>query len=670
MAIQKSILFLVLFCGIQTLSFSQFSTKNKKAIKLYKKAVDAPALQLDPRTQGPDFASAFGYLDQALKKDPMFWEASLLMADYCRFTGQFSHAIQRYEQTLSINPQHSQNGQTYYWLANLYFKGGDYNNTLKYSKAFINHTNANPKYTNEAYFLRECALFSLDAIKNPIPFKPENLGSGVNTGMPEYFPSLTVDGKKLMYTRELPVGSTGRQEDFFYSNLKDGIWGTSIPMPKNVNTLRNEGAPTLSADGKSLIFVMCSDDDGDYGDGRRGKGSCDLFFTQRVGNQWTDPVNLSDSINTHHWESQPSLSADGKTLYFIRGLRGKDYDTKNTDIYVSQRKPNGKWTVAKRLSDVVNTPKSEESVHIHPDGRTLYFASNGHPGLGGSDLFVTYLGADGSWSKPKNLGYPINTKFDENSLLVSADGELAFFASDREGGYGDLDIYRFIMPEHIKPNRTLYFKGIVKDAITGNPLGAHFDLADKETGKVVIVSDSDPINGEFTGPLPINRWYVINVTRPGYIPKSLSFDLSYKEGQVSKEIEILLNPISNPSGENTLENIFFDFNSSVLKRESEIELRNLAKWLRENPSVRIELGGHTDTRGKAEDNLTLSTARAKAVYDYLIEKEKIEANRLTFKGYGETKPKVSDKEIEAMMGDNEKEAAHQKNRRTVYTLLP
>jgi len=195
-------------------------------------------------------------------------------------------------------------------------------------------------------------------------------------------------------------------------------------------------------------------------------------------------------------------------------------------------------------------------------------------------------------------------------------------------------------------------------------------LADKETGKVVIVSDSDPINGEFTGPLPINRWYVINVTRPGYIPKSLSFDLSYKEGQVSKEIEILLNPISNPSGENTLENIFFDFNSSVLKRESEIELRNLAKWLRENPSVRIELGGHTDTRGKAEDNLTLSTARAKAVYDFLIEKEKIEANRLTYKGYGETKPKVSDKEIEAMMGDNEKEAAHQKNRRTVYTLLP
>ncbi|MFM7565454.1 MAG: OmpA family protein [Flavobacteriales bacterium] len=660
----------ILLLGIQTVVFSQFSTKNKKAIKLYKKAVDAPAMQLDPRTQGPDFASAFEYLEQALKKDPAFWEATLLTADYRRFLGQNSDAIKGYEQTLSINPQHSQNGQTYFWLASLYFKGGDYNNTLKYSKAFINFTNANQKYLNEAYFLRECAQFSLEAIKNPIPFKPQNLGNGVNTSMPEYFPSLTVDGKKLMYTRELPMGNMGRQEDFFYSQLKDGRWSASTPMPKNVNTLRNEGAPTLSADGKSLIFVMCSDDDGDYGDGRRGKGSCDLFFTQRVGNQWTDPVNLSDSINTHHWESQPSLSADGKTLYFVRGLRGKDYDTKNTDIYVSQRRPDGKWSVAKRLSDVINTPKSEESVHIHPDGRTLYFASNGHPGLGGSDLFVSYLGSDGKWSKPKNLGYPINTKFDENSLLVSAEGELAFFASDREGGYGDLDIYSFLMPEEIKPNRTLYFKGVVKDAITGNFLGAHFDLADKETGKVVIVSDSDPVNGEFTGPLPINRWYVINVTRAGYIPKSLAFDLSYKEGQVNKEILIELYPISNPSIENTLENIFFDFNSSLLKPDSYTELKNLAKWLKENPSVRIELGGHTDTRGKAEDNLVLSTSRAKAVHDYLIEKEKIDAKRLTYKGYGETRPKVSDATIESLKSETEKEAAHQKNRRTVYTLIP
>jgi len=667
MAIQKSILFLVLFCGIQTLSFSQFSTKNKKAIKLYKKAVDAPALQLDPRTQGPDFASALSYLDQALKKDPMFWEASLLMADYCRFTGQFSHAIQRYEQTLSINPQHSQNGQTYYWLANLYFKGGDYNNTLKYSKAFINHTNANPKYTNEAYFLRECALFSLDAIKNPIPFKPENLGSGVNTGMPEYFPSLTVDGKKLMYTRELPVGSTGRQEDFFYSNLKDGIWGTSIPMPKNVNTLRNEGAPTLSADGKSLIFVMCSDDDGDYGDGRRGKGSCDLFFTQRVGNQWTDPVNLSDSINTHHWESQPSLSADGKTLYFIRGLRSRE-GKRDSDIYVARLLADGTWGVAEPLPPRINSNQNEESVLIHPDGKTLYFASRGHIGMGGSDLYVSRMDAKGNWGLPQNLGYPINTLSDENSLMVSPEGDIAYFASDRPGGFGLMDIYYFELPKEDQPIKTLYFDGFVFDAKTKKSLGASFQLTNLSTEQVVIQSKADASDGTFMVPLPINTDYAIEVTFPGYLPYSLNFNMTLKENEQSYHLQIPLNP-ENSSTENVLSNVFFDLNQAKLRPESIVELTSFANYLKAHPNLKIEIGGHTDSRGNAQDNLLLSTNRAKAVRDFLTSKG-IPETQLSYKGYGSTSPIMTDAAINAISDVNEKEKAHQKNRRTTYTLKP
>ena len=149
-------------------------------------------------------------------------------------------------------------------------------------------------------------------------------------------------------------------------------------MPSNVYTERNEGAPTISADGRSLVFVPCSDESGEYGENRKGKGSCDLFFTARIGKNWLNPTNIKGDINTYHWETQPSLSSDGKTLYFIRGLRGRGADYRNSDIYVSHLGTDGKWQAAERLPDIINTPYAEESVHIHPDGRTLYFASRGH----------------------------------------------------------------------------------------------------------------------------------------------------------------------------------------------------------------------------------------------------------------------------------------------------
>ncbi|MFM8242796.1 MAG: TolB family protein, partial [Crocinitomicaceae bacterium] len=219
------------------------------------------------------------------------------------------------------------------------------------------------------------------------------------------------------------------QEDFFYSNFVENEWTKSIALPKNINTENNEGAPSIAPDGKGLIFVGCSDASGQYyGPNRTGKGSCDLFFTKKIGARWTDPVNLPGKINSANWETQPSLSADGKTLYFIRGVRGKD-GKRNADIYVSFLQNDGTWGEARPLPNHVNTPQAEESVHIHPDGKTLYFASRGHIGMGGSDLYVTRLDENGNWSKPENLGYPINTLYDENSLMVSPTGEIAYFAS-------------------------------------------------------------------------------------------------------------------------------------------------------------------------------------------------------------------------------------------------
>lgn len=665
--LERTSLLVIVCMLISHLSFAQFSSSSKKATKLFKEAQFIPTQQLDPETRMPDFKAGIELVDKALKKDPNFWEAYVLRGEYHMNLRDRSGAIEDFENALRVSPNHSRTGMTFYRLADLYLDQGTYDKALANIKSFINHPNANEEYLKSGYSIYDNALFAIDAIKHPKPFNPVNAGPGVNTQFAEYYPTLTVNGKELMFTRALPFGST-IQEDFFTSLNRENKWSTATPMPEHVNTEHNEGAPTISADGRSLIFVACIDETGTYGEQRKGKGSCDLFFTQKIGTRWSNPVNLPGDVNSYHWETQPSLSADGKTLYFVRGLRGKGADQRNSDIYVSKLSEQGKWGAAERLSDVINTPFAEESVCIHPDGKTLYFASRGHAGMGGSDIFMSQMDNQGNWSKPKNLGYPINTKFDENSLIVSAEGNLAFFASDRAGGYGDLDIYYFELPKEFQPTTTYYFDGRVFDAQSNNPIPGHFTLKDIASGEVIIVSNADAINGTFTVPLPSNRQYVIEVTYDGYAMTSLGFDLTYNTNQTSYHLDIPMNPL-NSGIANILKNIYFDLNSSTLRKESNIELNNLANFLRTNPNLHIELGGHTDTRGNAEDNLKLSTERAKAVYTHLIQVERIDVNRLTFVGFGEREPIITDSEIAALSLETEREKAHQTNRRTVYKII-
>jgi outer membrane protein OmpA-like peptidoglycan-associated protein len=658
-----ALLFLLIGNGVS----AQFSSKNKKAVKLFKNAQVVPTTQLDPTTRLPDFKAGIALLNKAIEKDPQFYEAYLLRAEFSLNIKNSEGAIGDYESALRIAPEHSRTGMTFYRLGDLYMDKGDYNNSLRYIQQFIKHPNANDDYMDMANSIKESALFAINAIKNPKPFNPINVGSGVNTSLAEYYPTLTVDGKQLMFTRALPYGQV-IQEDFYISQFDNKLWNKAYPMPTNVNTDHNEGAPTISADGRCLIFVACTDESGKYGENRKGLGSCDLFYTKKIGSKWINPMNLPGDVNTYHWETQPSLSADGKTLYFIRGLRGRGVDQRNSDIFVSYLGENGRWSAAERLPNTINTPYAEESVCIHPDGKTLYFASRGHIGMGGSDLFVSQLDDYGNWSKPRNLGYPINTKFDENSLIVSAEGTIAFFASDRTGGFGDLDIYSFELPDEFKPNTTYYFDGKVFDATNSTPLGGHFTLKDIVSGETVIISDADASNGTFTVALPSNRQYVIEVSFEGYVPTSLGFDLRYEENKTTYHLDIPMNPITS-STDNILQNIYFDLNSANLRSESSVELKNLADFLRKKPSIKIQLGGHTDTRGNADENLKLSTARAKTVYNYLIEVEQIDASRLSFVGYGETQPLQSDAEINKLTSDAEKEKAHQKNRRTVYRIM-
>jgi len=664
--------FLLTFCFLMvSCSKAQFpySTSNKKAIKLFEEAQKAPDAEYDPN-KGPNYQKGIELANEALSKDQNFWEAHLLIAEFYERSMDYPNAIEHYKRALEIDPNHSVSGATYFYLAACQQGIGKYDDALVSIERFLRNPNANENMLGPARMLQMNASFAKNAIKNPKPFNPINIGPGINTQYSEYFPAITVDSKTLLFTRRIPdprVEHYGEQEDFYVSKYGDDKkWGMAVPMPPNVNTINNEGAPTLAPDGRSLIFVGCSDQTGTYyGENREGKGSCDLFFTQRIGTKWTNPINLPGNVNSTHWETQPSLSSDGKTLYFIRGIRGNN-GRKDADIYVAYLQEDGTWGTAQRLPNTINTPMAEESVHIHPDGRTLYFASRGHVGMGGSDLFVSRMDDNGNWSKPENLGYPINTQFDENSLMVSASGEIAYFASNRTGGFGGLDIYYFELPQDVRPVKTLYFDGKVFDALTKNTVAGHFQLTDIKTGKVMIISDADKTDGTFMVALPINREYAISVTYPGYFPYSLNFNLLIPDGKDSYHLDIAMNPETSQQ-ENVLANVFFDLGKSTLRPESKVELNGLVNYLKRNPFIKIELGGHTDSRGNKEDNIKLSNDRAKSVYDFLIAGG-ISADRLTYKGYGSTKPIITDAEI-SKLSEIEKEQAHQKNRRTVYTIL-
>lgn len=674
------ICYTVLFAACSTAQPGQWDTKSKKAIKYAETGMNA-VNQINPATGFPDYQSGIYWLDKAIEKDPLFSDAYLLKAEFSIQSGQSLKAIEAYRKVLELKPNISATGYIYFDLALLEWSEGLYNEALADAKKYKTFKDANPEMLVEADWVILNCEFAVEAKKHPYPFEPVNVGSGVNTADPEYFPTLTVDQKQLLFTRRTGDMRSGHvQEDFYVSTSKGGYWGPGDPMPKNINTPFNEGAPTFAPDGRTLIFVGCAVDRVGYGNGRRGYGSCDLFITQKVGNDWLDPINLPGGVNTQHWETQPSLSADGKTLYFIRGpLKGSGArNIRNGDIMVSHLQEDGSWSVAVPLPNNINTPKAESSVLIHPDGQTLYFSSNGHVGMGGFDLYMCTLRPDGTWSDPKNLGYPINTQHDENSLLVFADGRLAVFASDRPGGMGDLDLYEFEMPEELRPTRTIYMTGTVFDAKTNVKLQAEFRLIDLETGNEVIYSYSDAKNGSFLVTLPINKDYALLVNKEGYNPYSVNFNLTVPENSnepYHRDVPLVAKTTINEPIR--LDNVFFDLDSYNLRKESYIELDKLADYLKANPTMKIELQGHTDAQGDDAHNLELSKNRAKAVMDYLITKG-VAKERLTSKGFGETQPDtitigstkvtLTEEYINGLKTDKEKKDAHQQNRRTVYVV--
>ncbi|MGZ3921651.1 MAG: OmpA family protein [Bacteroidia bacterium] len=614
----------------QSLPPGQYTSTNKKAIKYIEEGRGLFEMKKDEQAE-----KAF---KKALNEDPNFVEACLALASLYQVTNRHEEAIQYLKKAIEINPKFFPN--SFYLLAQSQLVLGQYEEAKKNLETFLKIERINPNTKENAQKLLVNAAFGAEAVKNPQPFNPINVGEGINTSMNEYFPAITADGNEFLFTRGLttPEMPGYENEDFFVSKKVNGVWQTAQPI-REINSMGNEGAPTLSADGTIMFFASCANEFGDYGaQGRQGYGSCDIFYAQKINGRWTSPRNAGSAINTNHWETQPSFSSDGKTLYFIRGIVGRG-GVKDQDIYMSTIE-NGKFTAAVKISTTVNTPMKEESVFIHPDNQTLYFSSDGHPGMGGLDNYMSRRQPNGEWGPAINLGYPLNSFLNDNSLVVGPNGKIAFFASDRKGGFGGDDIYQFELPENVRPEKITYAKGKIYNAKTKAPLEANFELIDLESGTNVTRSISGA-NGEFLVTLTANKNYMVNVNKEGFLFYSENFSLKDKETDFNKPflLDIPLEPIDTGSVVE-LKNVFFDVNKWELKPESKAELDKLASFLAKNPTLHIELGGHTDNSGDKKFNVTLSTNRAKAVYEYLITKGKIEEDRLSYKGYADKKPKV------------------------------
>lgn len=482
---------------------------------------------------------------------------------------QPSEAVKCMEQALKADPKFA---EVYLTLGDLYMEQDDMDKARLNFEAFLDLGTKFKSWNQEARHALDCIRFRQYAVEHPVPFHPENMGPNINSPYDEYLPALTADGKTLIITRRMPrnentTANTEEEEDFYVSLLEEDGWSRAVRMEEPVNSTDNEGAQCISQDGRIMIFTGCGRPDG--------VGRCDLYICVRHGDEWSVPRNLGPDINSRSWEAQPSLSPDGRTLYYVSDRKG-GYGGK--DIWYSTRTEEG-WSAPKNMGPDINTDGDESCPFLHFDGNTLYFASNGHVGMGGSDLFVSRRVDDTTWSRPENLGFPINTRYDESNLIVSADGKTAYFSSDKMDGYGRQDLYTFELPVALRPAPVEYHEAIA-------------EATELEVGESI-----------------------------------------------------------------TLENILFATGRFDLDDNAKVELDKVVELLEKHPTMKIELGGHTDNVGSSQANLSLSEERAMACYNYMIGRG-IEADRVTYKGYGESQP----------IADNDTDEGRARNRRTVFTV--
>jgi outer membrane protein OmpA-like peptidoglycan-associated protein len=626
------VIFFIMFIQGNLILGQTLHTNSNKALKSYNDGKMAYDFM--------DFRNAEVYLKESIRIDKDFYEAYMVLGELMSKLSRFSESSAYYRQAVRIDSLFYK--PVFFPLANAEKMSGDYSLALVHYNVYLKQPGISEKNKNLAIKSIKDCQFAVEAIKNPVPFSPVNLGDSINTADDEYWPSITVDGSTFMFTRLITTGRANprNQEDFYFSRLTNGNWGKAYNAGFPLNTISNEGAQSLSSDGRYMYFTACERPDG--------MGRCDIYYSEFDGVNWSLPVNVGPPVNSTGWESQPSISANGQMLFFASNRAG---GIGGMDLWYSVLGANGSWKQPVNLGPIINTTGDEMSPFIHFDGHTLYFSSSGREGMGGYDIFYSRMKNDSTWTEPKNLGFPINTFNDELGLIIDAKGQVAYFSSKRDAGKGK-DIYSFSVYDGIKPDPVSYFKGTVYDKLTGKKLRANYELIDLKSGKTILTSQTD-VRGSFLVCLPPDNNYGLNVDKEGYLFYSDNFML---EGVHSasepfiKNIELSQIQVGEKL---TLSNVFYEFDSWKITPESFPELNKLAKLLTDNKSLKVEIGGFTDAIGTNVYNLELSEKRAKSVRDYLVTSG-INSARLTYKGFGSSSP----------LGDNITGDGRKLNRRT------
>ena len=623
---------------------SDFGIKSKKALSFYIKG--------QAQAKYRDYRKAIEMYDEAILIEPKFGDAYFQ-------AGACAYAIHDYDRAYPYLIKTKElekvpNPMLFFFLGECAFHKDSFRVAVDNYNEFLSYKRATPaKIRKTTELHRKNAAFALQAMKKAIKFEPINMGDNVNSIGEEYLPNLTADGQTIFFTSRRP-GCTGGYnaqyrdftEDFYYSERVDGKWQPCKNLGPPVNTELNEGAASFSPDGQYVFFASC---------GRKsGYGDCDLYVSKLTGATWSPPQNLGPMINSPQWDSQPSISNDGKTLYFSSTRPG---GKGGQDIWFS-RLVNNTWTEPQNLGEPVNTPGAEVSPFLHADGKTLYFASDTHPGFGGLDLFVTKNTGKG-WARPENLGYPLNTSSSEGNIFVNTKGDLGFINSSREGGLGKSDIFQFELDERIRTNYTTYVRGKVTDKSTGKPLDAKVIFINLATRDTIRAVRTNSATGVYMLTLPLDEDYAAFVDQKGYLFVSQFFSLKDIDPKVTPyfDVDIELQPLK-VGIDVVMSSIFYETNKFELLPTSRPELDHLLSFLLLNRKVRVEIGGHTDDVGTESDNKKLSQNRAMEVRKYLIEKG-IKADRIEAQGYGESKPMVP----------NDSDAGRALNRRTVCRII-
>lgn len=646
---------------------------NKEALKLYEKGLD--------RKKTPNFDDRMKYMNEALAAEPDFAEANLEMGKMFMTIAKgkgdpenYGPALKYLKKAVEVCPKIS--AEPYYWVGKRYYIDEKYEQALPYLEKYVKFEDDDTKKYGKDYEFQvtqanemiRWSKFYANIYKNPRPFNPKPVDA-ICTQHDEYLAIITPDNTQCWYIRTQPfnrrdqIAASDRMIEVFTRSTRkpDGTFdqGEMLDSPFNKNA--NEGGPTLSIDNKHLVYTITKD-------GKEGANT-DLYTTDFIDGEWKEIRPLGDLVNDpKYWDSQPSMSSDGKTLYFVSDRPG---GLGGTDIYITRRRADGTWGAPENIGEPVNTPGNERSPFIHSDSETLYFSSDGHPGVGNLDIFYVRKNDKGKWKEPVNIGVPINTEADDMSFFVSTDGHYGYFSSrgtNIPGSKGGQDLYSFELYPEARPESVIIAKGEVRtpqgDKFSGN---IDVEIKSAKTGeKLDVVIDTT--TGDYATAIKVSKKedYVVTLKKEGVAFSSQLIEAEKVAETANKPapepvkvepMEIKEIKVGEPY---TLNNIYFGSNSASIEAKSKAVLREFAGYLKANKNIRIEIHGHTDNVGNRDANLALSKERALVVLELLTDEFGVPKNQVAnFIGHGPDKP----------IADNSSESGRAKNRRTEFVIV-